>query len=199
MQSNVSVTQRQLFTLEPELEGFLYRPEFLTETEEQELLRSIRAQDFQAFDFHGFTAKRRTIEYGLEYDFGTRQATAAAPFPEFLLPLRKRAAAFAAISPDLLVEGIVIEYPAGAPIGWHRDAPQFGIVIGISLLSAARMRLKPYHKPGKIVSVTLEPRSIYILSGAARSQWQHSIPAMDSLRYSITFRTLRQKEARRSA
>jgi alkylated DNA repair dioxygenase AlkB len=192
--------QGELFSTKPLLpEGFRYQPDFLTAEEEVRLLRAIRDEHFDAFDFHGYTAKRRTIEYGLEYDFGTRRATATKPFPDFLLPLRERAAAFTGVVSDALVEGMILEYPPGAPIGWHRDAPQFGIVIGISLLNRARMRLKPYKKEGKIASVTLEPRSIYVLGGSVRWQWQHSIPAMESPRYSITFRTLRDASQRQTA
>jgi alkylated DNA repair dioxygenase AlkB len=180
-------------------EGFSYVPEFLSEAEEAELLRRFRTLDFRAFDFHGYTAKRRVVEYGWEYDFGTRKATStAAPFPAFLLELRNRVAVVAGIAPEALVEAIITEYPPGAPIGWHRDAPQFGTVIGISLGSACRMRLKPY-KPkdqGKIVSTTLEPRSLYIIQGPARWKYQHSIPAVKQLRYSITFRTTRSEEER---
>lgn len=103
------------------------------------------------------------------------------------------------VSPDDFVQAMVSEYSIGTPIGWHRDAPQFGIIIGISLGSACRMRLKPYSSSskdqtrGKILSLRLEPRSIYVMKGEARSAWQHSIPAVDHLRYSITFRTLRSK------
>lgn len=179
-------------------EGFVYQPDFLSEADEAELLGAIESENFEAFEFHGYAAKRRSIEYGLEYDFGSRRASPTRAFPDFLLPMRDRAATFAGLSSGALVEGMVLEYPPGAPIGWHRDAPQFGTVIGISLLSAARMRLKPYNKEGKIISVKLEPRSIYILSGAVRWQWQHSIPAMDKTRYSITFRTLRADEKRRA-
>jgi alkylated DNA repair dioxygenase AlkB len=180
-------------------EGFTYQPAFISQFEETELLRRIEHENFEAFDFHGYTAKRRTVEYGLEYDFGTRRATATRSFPEFLLPLRERAAAFAGLASNALVEGMILQYPPGAPIGWHRDAPQFGTVIGVSLLNAARMRLKPYRKQGKIISVMLEPRSIYVLRGSVRWQWQHSIPPMDKLRYSVTFRTLREDEKRNAA
>jgi alkylated DNA repair dioxygenase AlkB len=196
--SNPVVNQGELFSASLP-DGFLYQQEFLSDSEERDLLRAIEGEDFEAFDFHGYTAKRRTVEYGLEYDFGTRKATPTRPFPEFLLQLRRRVAAFAGVPTDALAEGMILQYPPGAPIGWHRDAPQFGVVIGISLLNPALMRLKPYRKEGKIISVTLEPRSIYVLRGSVRWQWQHSIPAMERLRYSITFRTLRESEKRQVA
>ena len=190
-----TVTRGELFSLQAPLpEGFVYQADFLTEAEEAELLRGISSESFENFDFRGYTAKRRSVEYGLEYDFSTRKAAATNPFPEFLLPVRERAAAFAGIPAPALVEGMILEYPAGAPIGWHRDAPQFGIVIGISLLNAAPMRLRRYGQAGKILSVILEPRSIYVLRGAARWQWQHSIPSVEKPRYSITFRMLQEKE-----
>lgn len=171
-------------------EGFLYHPSLLTEAEQAQLLETIRTLDFRAFDFHGFQAKRRVIEFGYHYNFKERDTTAADPIPEFLLPLRSKAADFAGVSPEKLVEGIITEYPSGAPIGWHRDAPQFEIVIGISLASSCRMRLKPM-KGGKITSFLLEPGSVYVMRGPARWQYQHSIPPVKELRYSITFRTLR--------
>jgi alkylated DNA repair dioxygenase AlkB len=196
-----------LFPLSDNLpEGFSYQPEFLSREEETGLLLVIRALNFQEFDFHGYTAKRRVVEYGLEYDFSTRKATTTHPFPDVLLPLRQRAASFAGLHTEVLVEGIVTEYPPGAPIGWHRDAPQFGTIIGISLAGSARMRLKPYLPRGKKpkkqtrpVSLILEPRSIYVIRGPARWQYQHSIPAVAELRYSITFRTLRGKESGKEA
>ena len=197
-------------------EGFLYREDFLSQSEEAELLRKFAALDFVAYDYHGFLAKRRTVRYGMNYDINTRAANESAlPIPEFLMNLRERAANFAEVPPDALVQALVSEYSAGTPIGWHRDTPQFGTIIGISLAGACRMRLKPYHanrgkasrtpalesvaSKNKILSVRLEPRSIYVLRGAARSHWQHSIPAVDELRYSITFRTLRSNSERGSA
>jgi alkylated DNA repair dioxygenase AlkB len=184
--------------------GFLYGDEFLGEAEEEELLRIFRGLEFTAYDYHGYQAKRRVVRYGVSYDIHTRQPQETTPsIPEFLLGVRARAAEFAELSPDALVQAMVSEYSVGTPIGWHRDAPQFGTIIGVSLGSACRMRLKPHaatntlasHR-GKIVSIRLDPRSIYVMQGQARSGWQHSIPAVDRLRYSITLRTLRSKRKR---
>jgi alkylated DNA repair dioxygenase AlkB len=174
-------------------DGFLYRPEFISCEEENALLRQIANLEFQAFDFHGYIAKRRIVEYGFEYDFTSRQASTARPLPGFLDPFRVRAAAWAGVRDDEIIESVITEYSPGSPIGWHRDVPQFEIIIGISLKSSCRFRFKPYRGEGTIAAVSLEPRSAYILSGAARWQYQHSIPAVKSLRYSITFRTWRSE------
>jgi alkylated DNA repair dioxygenase AlkB len=170
--------------------GFLYRSCLLTEAEQSELLDTIRHLQFRAFDFHGFQAKRRVIEFGFHYDFEEREASAADPIPAFLLPARSKAAEFAGVAAEELMEGIITEYSPGAPIGWHRDVHRFEVVIGISLASSCRMRFKPV-KGGKITSIVLEPGSAYVLRGPARWQYQHSIPPVKDLRYSITFRTLR--------
>jgi|SRR5437764_747493 alkylated DNA repair dioxygenase AlkB len=174
-------------------EGFLYRPEFISPAEEKALLSEIGQLNFQAFDFHGYIAKRRIVEYGFEYDFTSRQPQTASPLPPFLDPFRNRAAAWAGISPQEIIESVITEYSPGSPIGWHRDVPQFEIIIGISLQSGCRFRFKPYRSEGKVISFTLAPRSAYILRDAARWKFQHSIPAVKSLRYSITFRTWRNK------
>ena len=163
------------------------------------MLGEIGRLEFQPFAFHGYVARRRIVEYGWEYDFGSRKTAPAAPIPEFLGAVRDRAAALAGVKPEELVEAVVTEYPPGAPIGWHRDVPQFEVIIGISLASACRMRLKPYKAAGKIASVILEPRSIYVIRGRARWQFQHSIPAVEKTRYSITFRTLRKKAEKQPA
>jgi alkylated DNA repair dioxygenase AlkB len=186
-------------------EGFSYRDEFLTKAEEAKLLHIFHGLEFVAYDYHGYIARRRIVRYGVNYDINTREPSQAAqPVPEFLLGVRARAAEFAGLSADELVQAMVSEYSVGTPIGWHRDAPQFGVIIGISLGSACRMRLKPYQTagknlPGRVLSMRLEPRSIYVIRGVARSGWQHSIPAVDEMRYSITFRTLRSKTKRGAA
>lgn len=172
-------------------EGFDYADVFLTEAEEAELLTRFESLDFKPFQYHGYVAKRRIVEYGWKYDYSANQASTTTAIPEFLMPLRERAARFAEIEPQKIIEAVIAEYPPGAPIGWHRDVPQFNIVIGISLASSCRMRFRPYKGEGKPVSVILQPRSIYLLRGAARWKFQHSIPAVEKLRYSITFRSLR--------
>ena len=172
-------------------EGFRYRPDLLTAAEERDLLERLRALPLKEFEFHGFTARRRTTSFGWHYDFAHARLEEAAPIPDWLLPLRERAAAFADLAPDRLPHVLVLEYSAGATIGWHRDKAAFGDVIGISLLSPCRFRLR--RKAGarwERASLELEPRSVYLLRGPSRTQWEHSIPAVDALRYSITFRTL---------
>lgn len=178
----------------PDIEGFLYRDDFITAGEELDLLERIRSLDFHEMKMRGVVARRRVIHYGVKYSFETFKASEGPPIPGFLLPLRERAAAFAAVPPDDLAEALLTEYAPGAPIGWHKDAHPFGIVIGISLLSACRFRFRR----GKVrawetVDVPLPPRSAYVLTGPARTEWEHSIPPVKELRYSITFRTLRKR------
>jgi alkylated DNA repair dioxygenase AlkB len=173
-------------------EGFRYEPDLVTPEDEAGLLQAIRELPFKNFEFHGFTGKRRVVFYGWRYDFNESTVKEAEAIPSFLLPLRERAARFAAIEPDALQQVLVTEYTPGAAIGWHRDKGVFGDVIGVSLLSACVFRLR--RKVGtrwERASLTLEPRSSYLLRGPSRTEWEHSIPAVDSLRYSITFRTMR--------
>ena len=142
---------------------------------------------------HGRVAKRTVRHLGLDYDYQARDAVPTDPFPAELEWLRERAAELAERPPDELVQVLVSRYPPGAGIGWHRDAPMFGRVIGVSFGAAARMRFQRRTKEGErlVEELALDPRSGYLLSGAARWTWQHSIPAAKDLRYSITFRTLR--------
>ncbi len=142
----------------------------------------------------GVVARRRVIHYGVKYSFETFKASEGPPIPDFLLPLRERAAAFAASSLRTSPKRCSPSTLPGAPIGWHRDAHPFDIVVGISLLSACRFRFRR----GKVrawetVDVPLPPRSAYVLTGPARTEWEHSIPPVKELRYSITFRTLRKR------
>ena len=145
-----------------------------------------------------YTARRRTVHYGSEYDFSRNALETAPPVPDFLLPLREKAAQWAGIAPESFVHALVSEYRPGTPLGWHRDVPNFELIAGISLAAACRMRLRPY-RPGErqrredVIALTLEPRSAYAISGPARWAWQHSISPTKALRYSITFRTARRE------
>ena len=174
-------------------EGFRYGPDILTPTQEVELIERVRELPFVEFQFQGYVGKRRVVSYGWQYDFNLRALRKADDIPAFLLALRRTAAEFAGMEPERLQQVLVTEYDAGAGIGWHRDKAVFGEVIGISLLSACRFRLRRKAGPsGERVSLTAEPRSAYLLSGPARTEWEHSIPEVDTLRYSITFRNFRE-------
>ena len=172
--------------------GFRYQAELVDLTEEESLLQRVKELPFKEFEFQGFVGKRRTVSYGWHYDFNERALKKAEDIPEFLLGLREKAAGFAGLGAERLQQVLVIEYGPGASIGWHKDKVVFGEVVGISLLSSCRFRFR--RKAGTVwerVSLTAEPRSAYLLSGSARSEWEHSIPAVDTLRYSVTFRNLR--------
>jgi DNA oxidative demethylase len=175
--------------------GFLYYPDILRVDEETALAARVRNIEFSAVEMRGQIARRRTAHFGWIYGYESWRITPGPPLPEFLLPLRERVAGLAGVDAAALAEILVTEYPAGAAIGWHRDAPQFGLVIGVSLLSACRMRFQRSRGASRETrAVTLEPRSAYVLTAEARQQWQHSIPPMRALRYSVTFRTLRTRE-----
>jgi alkylated DNA repair dioxygenase AlkB len=174
-------------------EGFRYEPELIGPAEEAELLSSVRVLPFREFEFHGYTGRRRVVSFGWHYDFSGRRLRKADRIPEFLLALRAHAAAFAGLSPEGLRHALVTEYGPGAGIGWHRDKAVFGETVGVSLLSPCvlRLRRKAGEKRWERASVEAAPRSAYLLSGAARAEWEHSIPAVEATRYSITFRNLR--------
>lgn len=178
----------------PELpEGMRYRPGLIDTADEAALLAYVRALPFRAFEFHGYTGKRRVVSFGWQYDFAGRQLRQAASLPAFLLPLRAAAAAFAELPPEALQQALVTEYGAGAGIGWHRDKPVFGQVVGISLLAPCVFRFRrAAGETWQRLNLAVEPRSAYVLNGPARWAWEHSIPPVAALRYSITFRTLRE-------
>lgn len=183
-------SQLHIFGTKALPEGFRYEPDVLSANEEQTLVREIRELPFKAFQFRGFEGKRRVVSYGWRYDFNQRELERADPIPDFLLPFRARAAAFAGLVPDALQQSSVIEYSPGSAIGWHRDKPMFGDVVGISLASSCRFRFRrEINGRWERAAIAAEPRSIYLLRGPARTEWQHSIPAVQTLRYSITFRT----------
>lgn len=174
-------------------QGFRYLPDVVSAAEERLLLDAVAAIDLADVRMRGMIARRRTAHFGWIYGYQSRRIEPGPPLPEFLLPLRERAARLGGVRDDELAEGLVTEYPAGAGIGWHRDAPVFGVVIGVSLLGDCRLRLR--RDEGRVRqerAVALAARSAYVLDGATRWAWEHSIPTTRTRRYSITFRTLRR-------
>ncbi|HLL73466.1 MAG TPA: alpha-ketoglutarate-dependent dioxygenase AlkB [Pyrinomonadaceae bacterium] len=174
-------------------EGFRYRAELIGAAEEGALLTHVRRLPFREFEFHGYKGKRRVVSFGWRYDFSARHLHKADDIPEYLLALREAAATFAALEPEEFQHAMVTEYSPGAGIGWHRDKAVFGEVVGVSLGAPCVLRLRRSvgAKKWERVKVLAEPRSAYFLSGQARSVWEHSIPPVEALRYSITFRNLR--------
>jgi alkylated DNA repair dioxygenase AlkB len=176
-------------------QGLTYRANFLTAAEEQELLARIEPLAFQPVRMKGVVAKRMVIHYGFDYDYeGWKIHPTEAP-PEWLRPLIERGAEAAGVEVGKIEQLMIARYPPGATIGWHRDAPMFGsTVIGVSLAAPGTMK---FRRPadGASYALLLEPRSLYILDGEARTQWQHSLPRGANLRYSITMRTVRYRTA----
>ena len=177
-------------------EGFRYQPDFLSEEDERSLLEQVKFLPFREFEFHGFTGKRRVVSFGWRYDFNGGGLTKTEDIPKFLSGIRARAERFAGIAPGELQQILITEYAPGAAIGWHKDRSVFGDVVGISLLSACtfRLRLKTGHRWQRR-NLIVEPRSVYILSGPSRTEWEHSIPGVEILRYSITFRNVLEEAA----
>jgi DNA oxidative demethylase len=176
-------------------EGLTYRPQFVTPDEESDLVARIETLPFHEVRMHGVVARRTVIHFGYDYDYSGWKIFPTDPLPEVLEPLIARCAEAAAVERASLEQFLIARYPPGAAIGWHRDAPMFGTpVIGLSLLSPCTMRFRRKSSDGwETHNHLLEPRSLYILDGPARSQWQHSIPKTPELRYSITMRRLRRK------
>jgi alkylated DNA repair dioxygenase AlkB len=175
--------------------GWDYRAEFITGAEEAALLDVIVGLPLEEAIYKGYTARRRVVRFGVSYDFDNHRALPAAPLPEAFEPLRTRAAAWIGVVPAALTGLLVAEYRPGVPLGWHRDAPDFETVVGISLAGNARMRFRRYPpvqpKKADVLSLELAPRSAYVLRAEARWGWQHSIAPTPDLRYSLTFRTRR--------
>ncbi|HWE78586.1 MAG TPA: alpha-ketoglutarate-dependent dioxygenase AlkB [Pseudolabrys sp.] len=191
--ADASTAQADLFRPSGVPEGFAYRPEIVSAAEESALAQEIAALPLEAFRFQGFLAKRRVMSFGWRYDFDRARFEETDPIPDFLVPLKTRAAEFAGLGADAIAHALVTEYAPGTPIGWHRDRPVFEDVIGVSLLSPCTFRFR--RKAGtkwQRHAITAEPRSIYLMRGPSRWDWEHSIPEVEETRYSVTFRTLRK-------
>lgn len=184
--------QLDLIPAAPELpQGFEYRADFLSPAEERELADRLAELPFRQFEFQGYLGNRRVVSFGWQYVFDGSGLRKTEDMPDFLLPLRDRAAELAGFEPDQLQHVLLTEYAPGAGIGWHKDRSVFGDTIGISLLAPCRFRFRK--KEGdkwRRASILAEPRSAYLLRGASRAEWEHSIPPLEALRYSITFRNL---------
>jgi alkylated DNA repair dioxygenase AlkB len=176
--------------------GFRYCAEAITREDESSLIDRIAQLAFQEFQFHGFEGKRRVVSFGWRYDFSLHKALPADPIPPFLLDIYRKLQAASGFVLPRLQQVLVTEYAPGAPIGWHKDRPVFEDVMGLSLASSCIFRLRRLVAKGRWerAAVHLEQRSAYFLNGPARWQWEHSIPPVERLRYSITFRNLRHSQ-----
>lgn len=190
--------QTKLFDVAATLpSGFVYRPDFLTREEEAELIGYIEDLPMRnSFDKDGHEAKRRVFNFGWSYDFDTGKLIPGPKLPHWLSPIARKIAKWLDIPAACVVEALVTEYPPGAAIGWHRDNESFENIIGISLGSWCRLRLRPIRSRFRrreakdVVGIDVEPRSAYLMQKDSRWFCQHSIPPVTALRYSITFRTL---------
>jgi alkylated DNA repair dioxygenase AlkB len=181
----------ELFANAPETaEGFGYWPEIVSAPEERAWVERFAALPLKPFEFHGYRGKRRVLSFGWRYDYAGHALRPSVPMPGFLEPMRQRAAAVAGLDGQHLQQALVTEYEQGVTIGWHRDRPMFEDVVALSFGSACRLRLRRRHGTRwERWSTDIAPRSLYRLSGPARHQWEHSIPPVPALRYSVTFRT----------
>ena len=184
----------------PLIAGVEYCEDFLSEAEERQLLERLLPLELAPFRFHGWLGNRRTQSFGWRYDFDDASFAPTEPMPDWLLPLREKAARFAGMLPGEFVQGLLARYDAGAGIGWHRDRDVFENVVGISLKSPATLRFRQRTSTGfRRASIALAPRSAYLLSRGSRWEWEHSISSGKQLRFSITFRTLSEKGRRIAA
>jgi alkylated DNA repair dioxygenase AlkB len=197
--SQVDLFSSQLSaTARPAPAGFAYHAEAFTAAEERAWVEPLQALPFKPFEFHFYLGKRRIVSFGWRYDYAGRALRPSEPMPAFLLPLRERAAAVGGLDAGALQQVLVTEYDAGVTIGWHRDKPMFEDVVALSFLSPCRLRLRRKDGDGWARwAAAIAPRSLYRLSGRARHDWEHSIPPVESRRYSVTFRTF--AEGRRPA
>nr|WP_116092085.1 alpha-ketoglutarate-dependent dioxygenase AlkB [Sphingomonas crusticola] len=187
---------KDLFEAAP-VPGLVVADNLISDSEEAALIAAIDATELAPFRFQGWLGKRLTHSFGWHYDFDRAQFAKADPIPEWLLPLRSKAAGFAGMAAEEFVQALLIRYDPGAGIGWHRDRPVFEHVLGISLGNPATLRLRRRTGLGfERASVELVPRSVYHLSGSVRHEWEHSIAPMDVPRWSITFRSLSEKGRR---
>jgi len=172
-------------------DGFVHRPGFLSAGEEEELRSHLRTLEYGEFRMRGFVAKRQVASFGHAYAYDAREVMPGPPLPPFLAALRERVAPLAGLPPDALAMATVNRYPPGAGIGWHRDAPAFGTVVGVSLGGPARFQLRKGGPGGERLEAVLHAGDAYVLARAARWAWQHHVPPVREERFAVTFRTVR--------
>jgi len=184
----------------PLIAGLRYQERLIDEAEEKALVAKLSELDLSSFRFHGWLGNRKTQTYGWRYDFDDASFTPTEPIPGWLEGVRSKGAAFAGLRPEDFVHVLLARYDPGAGIGWHRDRDVFERVVGISLCTPATLRFRRRTESGfRRANVEVSPRSAYLLSGEARQDWEHSISPGQSLRFSITFRTLSDKGRRIAA
>ena len=185
-----------LFPVEPLMpEGFYYFPDFINQDEEMQLIREISDIQLSTFIFQGFEAKRKVASFGYDWNFEKRRLSKGKQIPAVFNPVIEKAETHLSLKRGELVEVLITEYPLDSVINWHRDAPPFDVIAGISLFSDCIFRFRPHDKAKQsrhaVLSLRLERRSLYVIKGPARTVWQHSILPVKHVRYSITLRTLK--------
>lgn len=187
-----------LFALKPIWpQGFNYFDNFLTATEEAKLIHEIANIELHAFSFQGYEAKRKVASFGYDYNFDKRSLTKGKSIPHCFDALIRKVGKTLGVDETDFGELLVTEYPIGSVINWHRDAFPFDLIAGVSLGADCTFRLRPHDKAkqgrSSVISFPVRQRSLYVIQGPARIEWQHSIAPVTSVRYSITLRTLKQK------
>jgi len=174
--------------------GLVYAPEMITPAQEERLLRDLVGNSYDEVRMHGQVARRTVRHFGVDYHFESAEITPGDPIPPWLLDVRHRCAELAGVPDERLAECLLTRYPPRATIGWHRDAPMFGDVVGVSVGSACLLRFqRGQGNQRHVFEQVLDRRSAYVLTGPSRTAWQHSTPPVAEERYSITFRTLRRR------
>jgi len=192
----IDTGQTTLFPLDAQRpQGFTYWNDFISPQEEEELLNVISRIKLHPLIFQGFEAKRKVKSFGYDYHFDSRSISKGQPIPEDFIPLVRRVSESIRIPRTDIKELLVTEYPPGAVINWHRDAPPFDVVVGISLLSDCKLRFRPHDKAKQaretLITIPVHRRSLYVIRDEARTAWEHSISPVKETRYSVTLRTMR--------
>lgn len=185
-----------LFDISPVLpQGFTYQRDFLTVDEESLLTREIGQLDLHNMKFHAYEAKRKVLSFGMGWSFTEQALKKGEPIPGAFDFLLEKISAYTGIPRENIAQFLITEYPVGSVINWHRDAPPFETIIGISLQADCTFKLRPQDKERQTRSATISlpvhRHSIYTMTGIAKNEWQHATAPLDTVRYSLTFRTIK--------